>query len=190
MARVFRFPLILASASPRRRDLLEGAGVDFEVLPSPAEELHDATMGPEVLCQRNAELKAEAVAIQCPDAVVIGSDTLVFIDQEPLGKPVDHGEARSMMRKLSGRKHRVCTAVCVIPPDGERRVFHQNTDVTFRQLSDDDIEAYFALVNPFDKAGAYGIQEHGERIVESIEGDFDNVMGLPVAKLIEVLDSL
>lgn len=190
MTRVFRFPLILASASPRRRELLAAEGVDFEVLPSPAEELHDATMDPEVLCEKNAELKAEAVAIQRPDAVVIGSDTLVFIDQEPLGKPVDLVEARLMLRKLSGRRHRVCTAVCVISPEGERCVFHQNTDVTFRSLSDDEIEAYFELVNPLDKAGAYGIQEHGERIVESIEGDFDNVMGLPVAKLIEVLGSL
>lgn len=190
MTRLFRFPVILASASPRRHALLAEAGVDFEVLPSPAEELHDASMDPELLCELNAGLKAEAVALQRPEAAVIGSDTLVFIDREPLGKPTDLGEARAMLGRLSGRRHRVCTGVCVIAPGGVRRVFHQNTDVTFRELSDADIEGYLSLVNPLDKAGAYGIQEHGERIVAGIDGDFDNVMGLPVAKLLEVLEGL
>lgn len=181
-------PVVLASASPRRRELLAQAGVVFEVVPSPAEEIHDASLKPEVLCEHNAVLKAEAVAAVRPDATVIGSDTLVFIDDEPLGKPADLDEARTMLRKLAGRVHRVCTGVCVIFPGGERKVFHGSTDVTFRPLDDAEIDAYFALVNPLDKAGAYGIQEHGDRIVERIEGSFDNVMGLPVDLVVAVLE--
>lgn len=181
-------PVVLASASPRRRELLAQAGVVFEVVPSPAEEIHDASLKPEVLCEHNAVLKAEAIAALRPDATVIGSDTLVFIDDEPLGKPSDLGEARAMLRKLAGRVHRVCTGVCVIFPGGEKKVFHGSTDVTFRPLDDADIDAYFALVNPLDKAGAYGIQEHGDRIVASIEGSFDNVMGLPVDLVVAALE--
>lgn len=179
--------IILASGSPRRRELLEQAGVVFEVVPSPAEEVHDASMVPEDLCELNARFKAEAVAKRRPEALVIGSDTLVFIDGEPLGKPVDLEDARWMLRKLSGRTHQVCTAVCVIRPGESPDVFHENTAVTFRELSDADIEGYFAVANPLDKAGAYGIQEHGERIVARIEGAFDNVMGLPVARVLEAL---
>jgi septum formation protein len=180
-------PIVLASASPRRRELLERAGLVFEIMPSPAEELHDAAMEPELLCELNAALKAEAVADQRPDATVIGADTLVFIDGEPLGKPSDLEEARGMLRRLAGRTHRVCTGVCVIFPGGVRKLFHGMTVVDFLPLDDVEIDAYFALVNPFDKAGAYGIQEHGEMIVSAIRGGFDNVMGLPVAMLMAAL---
>lgn len=182
-------PVVLASSSPRRRELLEQAGVVFEVVVSPAEEIHDADLKPEVLCEHNAALKAEAVAAVRPDATVIGSDTLVFIDGEPLGKPADLAAARGMLRKLSGRVHRVCTGVCVIFPGGAKKLFHGTTEVTFRQLADAEIDAYFALVNPLDKAGGYGIQEHGERIVEGIKGSFDNVMGLPVDLVLEALEN-
>lgn len=182
-------PIVLASASPRRRELLERAGVVFEVVVSPAEEIHDASLKPEVLCEYNATLKAEAVAANRPDATVIGSDTLVFIDDEPLGKPADLDEARAMLRRLAGRTHHVCTGVCVIFPGGEKKTFHGSTDVTFLPLDDAEIDAYLALVNPFDKAGAYGIQEHGERIVASIQGSFDNVMGLPVNLVVEALNT-
>ena len=180
-------PLILASASPRRRELLERAGLSFEVVVSPAEEIHDASMDPEALCELNATLKAEAVAATRPDATVIGADTLVFIDGEPLGKPAGIEEARSMLRRLSGRTHRVCTGVCVIFPGGRAKVFHGTTEVDFLPLDDDGIDRYFSLVNPFDKAGAYGIQEYGEMIVAGIRGGFENVMGLPVDM---VMDSL
>jgi septum formation protein len=173
-------PVVLASSSPRRRELLERAGLAFEVMVSPAEEIHDASLKPEVLCEHNATLKAQAVATLCRDATVIGSDTLVFIDDEPLGKPADLAEARAMLRRLAGRVHHVCTGVCVIFPDGREQVFHATTEVTFRPLDDAAINAYLALVNPLDKAGAYGIQEHGERIIEGISGSFENVMGLPV----------
>ncbi|HSP43320.1 MAG TPA: Maf family protein [Luteolibacter sp.] len=180
-------PVILASASPRRHDLLARAGVRFEVVHSPAEEIHDASIDPERLCEMNATLKAEAIAATRPEAVVIGADTLVFIDGEPLGKPADHDEARAMLRRLAGRVHRVCTGVCVIFPDGLREVFHETTAVSFRPLDDADIENYLSLANPLDKAGAYGIQEHGERIVAGIEGSFENVMGLPVEKVVAAL---
>lgn len=161
----------------------------FEIMPSPAEEVHDATMQPEELCELNATLKAAAVAVLRPEAAVIGADTLVFIDGQPLGKPADMDEARAMLRRLAGRTHQVCTGVCVIFPDGLRKTFHGLTRVTFLPLGDEEIEAYFALVNPLDKAGAYGIQEHGERIVAGIEGDFDNVMGLPVGKVMAALEA-
>lgn len=179
--------IVLASSSPRRRELLERAGLLFEVVHSPAEEIHDASLKPEVLCEHNAALKAAAVAAARPEAIVIGADTLVFIDDEPLGKPRDLEEARNMLRKLSGRTHRVCTGVCVIAPGIPARTFHDTTDVTFLPLTDSVIEAYFARVNPLDKAGAYGIQEHGDLIIEGISGNFDNVMGLPVAMVTAAL---
>lgn len=183
-------PIVLASSSPRRRELLAGAGVVFEVVVSPAEEIHDPAVRPGLLCELNATLKAAAVAEMRPEATVIGSDTLVFIDDIPLGKPVDLGEARGMLRRLSGRVHRVCTGVCVIYPDGRRNVFHDTTEVTFLPLDDAAIDAYFSLVNPLDKAGAYGIQESGELIISRISGSYDNVMGLPVAKVIEALGEI
>ena len=179
--------IVLASASPRRRELLARAGISFEVLHSPAEEIHDASIHPERLCEMNATLKAEAIAAQRPDAVVIGADTLVFIDGEPLGKPADFDEARTMLRRLAGRTHRVCTGVCMIFPDGVRRVFHDNTDVHFRPLDDAAIEGYLSVADPLDKAGAYGIQEHGDRIISGIEGSYENVMGLPVEKVLAAL---
>jgi septum formation protein len=170
--------IVLASGSPRRRELLESAGLEFEVKPSPAEEIHDASLAPAVLCERNAELKARAVVV--PGAAVIGADTLVFIDDEPLGKPKDLGEARRMLHRLSGRDHTVCTGVCIVQPDGDVDCFHDLTHVRFHELSDELIDDYFSKVNPLDKAGSYGIQEFGDMLVEGIEGSFDNVMGLPV----------
>ncbi len=181
-------PIVLASASPRRRDLLEGAGVVFEVVVSPAEEIHDPTLSPAVLCEHNAVLKAVAVAAQRPEATVIGSDTLVFLDGEALGKPADLAEARAMLRRLAGRTHQVCTGVCVIFPGGERRrVFHDTSEVTFLPLDDAAIEQYLSVVDPLDKAGAYGIQQHGERIIAGIRGSFHNVMGLPVEQVVAAL---
>ncbi len=179
--------IVLASTSPRRRELLERAGVPFEVMASPAGELHDAAMKPHVLCELNATLKAAAVAELRPDATVIGADTLVFIDGLPLGKPAGMDEAKAMLRRLSGRTHQVCTGVCVIYPGGGKNVFHDLTAVTFRTLDETAIDDYFSRVNPLDKAGAYGIQECGEMIVAEIAGSFDNVMGLPVAKVVAAL---
>ena len=181
--------LILASGSPRRRELLAQAGLVFEVVVSPAEEIHDPALPPDVLCEENARLKAAAVALDYPNAVVIGADTLVFIAGEPLGKPADLDEARAMLRRLSGRTHTVCTGVCLIQPGGVTETFHDLTEVLFRVLDEATIDRYLALVNPLDKAGAYGIQEHGELLVESIQGSFDNVMGLPVARVVGKVSS-
>ncbi|KAB2642967.1 MAG: septum formation protein Maf [Verrucomicrobia bacterium] len=179
--------LVLASGSPRRRDLLAQAGLVFDVVVSPAEEIHDPTLPPDCLCEGNAKLKAAAVALSHPHATVIGADTLVFIDADALGKPADLDEARAMLRRLSGRAHIVCTGVCVIRPGGSIHTFHELSEVVFRVLDEAAIDAYFLLVNPLDKAGAYGIQAHGERIVAEIRGNIDNVMGLPVTRLLEVL---
>jgi len=183
-------PLVLASVSPRRRELLEKSGLDFEIIASPAEEIHETSMDPALLCETNARLKAEAVARMRPDATVIGADTLVFLDGEPLGKPADMSAARATLRRLAGRVHSVCTGVCIIPPDGPPDAFHELTRVVFRDFDDAVIERYFSLVDPLDKAGAYGIQEHGELLVERIEGGFDNVMGLPVGKLVAALQRI
>jgi septum formation protein len=179
--------VILASGSPRRQELLGATGLSFEVIVSPAEEIHDASIPLAELCELNAGLKAAAVAAEHGDALVIGADTLVWIDGEPLGKPRDLDEARAMLRKLGGRSHTVCTGVCAIFPDGRRESFHELTEVRFRPLDDATIAAYFEKTNPLDKAGAYGIQDSGEMIVEGIDGAFDNVMGLPVAKVVRVV---
>ena len=176
--------IILASGSPRRRELLENAGLTIEVIPSPAEEIHDATMDPGTLCETNARLKATAVATEHPGSWVIGADTLVFLDGTALGKPVDRAAAAAMLAVLAGRTHDVRTGVCVVDPAGRVRTFHETTRVTFRPLDAAAIQAYHARVNPLDKAGAYGIQEHGERIIEKIDGPYDNVMGLPVAAVV------
>lgn len=178
--------IILASSSPRRRELLAAAGVDFEVAVSPAEEIHDAGMAPAELCSENARRKAAAVAEMFPLAAVIGADTLVFINGVPLGKPADRAAAAKMLRKLSGREHSVCTGVC-IARGAEISTFHELTRVTFRTLDEATIARYFSLVDPLDKAGGYGIQEHGDMLVESISGNFDNVMGLPVAAVMRAL---
>lgn len=179
--------VILASSSPRRRELLEHAGLRFSVVHAVAEELHDAAMPPSALCEENASRKAREVAASHPAAVVIGADTLVFLDGAPLGKPADLEDARAMLRRLSGRSHTVCTGVCVIRPGGCERCFHEITVVTFRHLTEEEIGRYVALANPLDKAGAYGIQEHGDLIIEGIRGAYDNVMGLPVAAVLAEL---
>ncbi|MES2981669.1 MAG: Maf family protein [Verrucomicrobiota bacterium] len=180
--------LILASGSPRRSELLAAAGVEFEVIPSPAEEIHDSSLGMAGLCEENARLKASAIAIHHPDAVVIGADTLVFLDREPLGKPKDMAEAESMLRRLSGKTNQVCTGVCIMGPSERVTMLHAVTNVFFRELDDETLFAYLAKTQPLDKAGAYGIQDHGEMIIERIVGAFDNVMGLPVEQVLQALE--
>ncbi|QTN31643.1 septum formation protein Maf [Akkermansiaceae bacterium] len=179
--------LILASGSPRRRELLEKAGLHFEVIPSPAEEIHDASLGMAGLCEENARLKAAAVAVHHPEAIVIGADTLVFLEGEPLGKPKHTTEAADMLRRLSGRAHHVCTGVCICGPGGEVRRLHAVTEVHFRVLDEETIRGYLSKTSPLDKAGAYGIQDHGDMIVKRIAGPYDNVMGLPVEEVIHAL---
>lgn len=185
---IFANMLILASQSPRRRDLLRREGVDFTVITCDTEEVNDAALPPERLCAANAQAKAAAVAATHPDDTVIGADTLVFIDGRPLGKPADHADAVRMLTELQGRTHCVCTAVAVFMPGGERRDFSVKSYVTFRPMSRADIDRYLQEVYVLDKAGAYAMQEKSELIVEKVEGDVDNVIGLPVRQLLETLN--
>jgi septum formation protein len=188
MGKVCPKRLILASQSPRRSDLMREAGYAFELFSPETEEAHDARLSPEALTVENARRKAVAAAAVFPEALVIGADTLVYVDSEPLGKPADHAEAAAMLRRLSGRTHEVCTGVYLAWNGGaEGESFHVITDVTFKTLTDADIEAYHAKVNPLDKAGAYGIQEWGEMIIRGHAGSWTNVMGLPMERLTEML---
>lgn len=179
-------PLILASQSPRRRELLAAARVVFSIIVRDTEELKNAPMTPQELCLHNARAKAEAVFREQPDSTVIGADTLVFLDGRPLGKPQDEEEARSMLRMLSGRTHHVCTAVSIQSPLGIKDIAVL-TEVTFRELTEEDIRRYMKLVDVMDKAGSYAFQEHGEMIISSVRGDTDNVIGLPVTDVMECL---
>lgn len=179
--------IILASQSPRRSELLSREGIEFRVVVRDTEEVHDASMAPEELCAINAAAKAAAVAAEYPETTVIGADTLVFIDGQPLGKPANEEEAIAMLMQLQGRTHSVCTAVAVFMPDGERRDFAEISKVTFRSLDEQAIRHYMSLVHVYDKAGAYAIQEHGDLIIERFEGDLDNVIGLPVTRLLQAL---
>ena len=172
---------ILASASPRRKQLLERAGYAFEIVVSDADESLPAGITPEKAVRRNAARKAQAVAATNPGAVVLGCDTVVAIDGEILGKPQDEAEAKAMLRRLSGNTHTVYSGVCIT--DGETEtVFAVATDVTFYALSDRTIDAYAATKEPMDKAGAYGIQGLGCVLVKEISGDYSNVVGLPLSE--------
>ena len=179
-------PVILASQSPRRRELLEKTGIPFSIIVRGTEELKEASMPPQELCLHNAAAKAEAVFREHPDSTVIGADTLVFLEGFPLGKPEDEEEARSMLRKLSGRTHHVCTAVAIRSPLGMKNLAVL-TEVTFRELTEKDIRHYMELVDVMDKAGSYGIQGGAALFCEKLEGDYYNVMGLPVCLLYETL---
>ncbi len=177
-------PLILASASPRRAELLRQLKLEFEVIPSDAKEVFDEQLSPQELCQLNAHRKARVVAKKIPDALVLGADTLVFLDRKVFGKPADKTEARQMLMQLQGRTHQVITGVCLIHlRTHEERMFAASTDVRFRPLTAGQIDEYLSKMNPLDKAGAYAIQENGELIVEEISGSYSNVVGLPIERV-------
>ena len=180
--------IILASQSPRRKELLERMGIrTFTVMDSGVDEHEEELLPPEELVCRLSERKAEAVAQRAPaGAVVIAADTVVSLDGAILGKPADKLEAFRMLSTLSGVRHQVYTGVTVLR-DGEKQIEHETTDVTFRELSEEEIERYLATGEPMDKAGAYGIQGYGALLVERIEGDYYNVMGLPVCRLGQML---
>lgn len=185
-----RRPLVLASASPRRVELLRGAGFDFEIVVPQVEEAHDATLTPEQLTIENARRKALAGSLQKPNALVLGADTLVYVDGEPLAKPADMKDALHMVRRLSGRTHEVCTGV-VFACDGKvKRELHVITHVTFKPLTDAIIRDYHSKVNPLDKAGAYGIQACTDMLLERMEGSFTNVVGLPVDEVTAALRAM
>ncbi len=182
--------LILASVSPRRVELLRQLGVAFEVVPSDAHELADDYLSPYELCQLNAHRKARSVAKRFPDALVLGADTLVFLNREIFGKPANLTEARQMLARLQGRTHQVITGVSLIHLRRHReRIFAVSTDVRFRSLDPSQVRNYLSHIDPLDKAGAYAIQEHGELIIEEISGSYSNVVGLPVERVREELDS-
>jgi len=181
-------PLILASASPRRSELLRQMGLEFRVVPSDAPEVHHHELTAREIAQVNAYRKARAVAKRFPDALVLGADTLVYLDTVLFGKPATLEQAHAMLGQLQGRTHHVVTALCLLHLREHRQnLFTEITAVTFRLLDAVAIRRYFATVNPLDKAGAYAIQEEGDLIVESISGSYSNVVGLPVEKLREEL---
>lgn len=184
-----RVPLILASQSPRRRELLAEAGVAYELAaPDEVTEAHDAGMTPEELTCHNARLKALAAAKRHSGALVLGADTLVYLDREPLGKPTSLEDAAAMLARLAGRTHQVCTGVCLAGPAPDQFIeFYDLTDVTFHPLSAEEIQTYLRLVPVLDKAGAYAAQEHGEHIIARLDGSRTNVIGLPMEKTLEAL---
>lgn len=182
--------IILASASPRRRELLELLNVRrLEIIPARAKEEPHPELSPAELVRELARAKAAEVAQGNPDAIVIGADTVVSVDGTVLGKPVDEKDAQRMLTLLSGRAHEVFTGVTVIK-NGALQSFVERTVVRFRELSGEEIESYTATGEPLDKAGAYGIQGLASLFVEGIEGDFFNVMGLPLCRLGLILKTL
>ena len=182
-------PLILASASPRRSELLRQLKVNFQVLPGNATEVAPEHLSPQEICQLNAHRKARVVAKQIPDALVLGADTLVFLDTTILGKPADRAGAHAMLALLEGRTHQVVTGVSLIHLRGHReRIFAVSTNVTFLPLTHAQINHYLDRINPLDKAGGYAIQDHGELIVSEISGSYSNVVGLPLERLAAELE--
>jgi septum formation protein len=183
--------LVLASASPRRRDLLRNAGIAFTVCPANIPEIPLAGESPRACAERLAREKARATVRQHPGKVVLGADTIVVVEGQILGKPCDEAEATRMLRLLSGRTHQVITGICLVGP--VRRTENQElgagfedtrsecTLVSMTTFSDEDIHSYIATGEPMDKAGAYAVQGLASRWIPRIEGDYFNVVGLPVA---------
>ena len=180
--------LILASKSPRRRYLLEQAGLEFSVIPSNLEENSIPLSSAESYVRRLAEAKAKDISQRYPDSWVIGADTIVFIDHTMLGKPGSRPEARRMLRRLSGKTHQVLTGYCICC-ETAGRLFSETikTDVCFKELTELQIDWYINSGEPFDKAGAYAIQGIGTFLVKGIHGSYTNVVGLPVCEVLEFL---
>ena len=186
------FRLILASNSPRRRELLRNAGFKFDVRPSGIEENRLPGESPEDFARRLARDKARDVARQsAPGSLVLGADTVVAINGEILEKPVDAADAARMLRMLSGQTHRVITGVCLVRvPEAVLAWTHETTLVTFRNLTEEEIGSYIESGEPFDKAGGYAIQGLASRFVPRIEGCYFNVVGLPIPLVYEILRSI
>jgi septum formation protein len=179
--------VILASASPRRRQLLSGAGIEFEAIESMVPEQHIAGEPARDYALRMARDKATAVSSQFPDAIVIGADTIVVCENQILEKPADADDARRMLTMLSARTHTVVTAFVLARGGKILEGSPVESRVTFRKLSDAEIDSYIATDEPFDKAGAYGIQSIGGGFIAHVEGSRDNVMGLPVDHVVAAL---
>ena len=182
-----RLKLILASKSPRRSDLLEKAGLAFSIIPSDFDESSVTVSDPELYVKTLAKLKATDVSEKHPDSWVLGADTIVLIDDSILGKPGSKDEARTMLKQLSGKTHQVITGYCLCCPKKDIISETVKTDVRFKTLRDAEIEWYIQTGEPFDKAGAYAIQGIGASLVESINGSYTNVVGLPLCEVMEHL---
>jgi septum formation protein len=181
-------PLILASASPRRRELLAEAGIPFTVVVANVTEHEAEDADPREMVRHNAALKADWVAARHPDATVLGADTTVFIDRTVLNKPRDAAEARAMLRRLSGRTHTVFTGLAIRRvSDGLKLDQGVASDVTFKRLDDATIELYLSRVHTLDKAGGYAIQEETDLIVAGYTGSLTNIIGLPVEEMKQLL---
>jgi septum formation protein len=182
------YSLILASKSPRRRSLLEQAGLKFSVIPSNFKENSLSLSSPESYVRRLAEAKAKDISQKYPDSWVIGADTIVLIDNAMLGKPGTRPEAREMLRRLSGKTHQVLTGYCICC-EAMDRLFSETiiTDVCFKELTKLQIDWYIDSGEPFDKAGAYAIQGIGTFLVKRIHGSYTNVVGLPICEVLEFL---
>jgi septum formation protein len=179
---------VLASASPRRRQLLGKAGYEFEVVSPEIDEVLSGWLTIRELTVCNATRKAWSVARTLPGAVVLGADTLVTIDDQVLGKPADLTHARQILRRLSGRTHAVWTGVCICHSAlGKSQSFSAVSRVEFRDLTDRAITSYLEKVNPLDKAGAYAAQGHGKEIIKRIDGSYSNVVGLPMERTLPAL---
>ncbi len=183
-----REPMVLASASPRRQELLGFYGIPFEVIPSGADE--DAAGDGREQVRELARRKCRDVAARCPGRLVLAADTLVCVDEQVLGKPHDEEDALRMLRLLSGRSHQVHTGVCIICPDGTLTDSVATTQVTFLPVADELLRRYIATGEPMDKAGAYAIQGRAGAFISSIEGSPTNVIGLPLEVLTELFCKL
>ena len=180
-------PIILASGSPRRQELLQQIGVPFEVVKSDAEEILNHADGPRALAVENARRKALAVATMHPGRIVLGADTVVFQDGEVYGKPKDAADACAMLRRFAGRRHAVVTGIALVSRDGTCRTDAAETNVCFADMTDEEIAAYVATGEPMDKAGAYAVQGRAAAFIPRIEGSFSNVVGLPLYEVITLL---
>ncbi len=184
--------LILASASPRRKELLDQVGIEYEVIPSSVEEhIEDIDGTPAEKAEKLAYFKAKDVASKLNDCLVLGADTIVVIGNEILGKPIDLDDAKRMLIKLSGKEHKVITGVALIDTGKNAVVMsHETTSVKFRDLTNRMIDSYIASQEPMGKAGAYAIQGFGALLVEGINGCYSNVVGLPLTKLSKMVESV
>ena len=185
-------PIVLASASPRRQQLLKDAGIEFVVRAANIEEVQDDGEFALSFAERMARDKARAIRASAPESVVLGADTIVVARDQVLGKPTDAADAVRMLRLLSNRQHFVITGVCLIGTDSQGTDFEdvrsEKTAVHFAALTDAEIRDYVATGEPMDKAGAYAIQGHGSRWISKIEGDYSNVVGLPVDLVLRMLE--
>lgn len=182
--------IILASASPRRKELLRKIVGNFQVVESGVDESQISKASPSAFAKKAAILKAKAVAQKNKNAIVIGADTIVVLGKKILGKPKDKNDAINMLKCLSGTMHKVITGIAVISPDGKIVSDFETTKVKMKKVSNKEILAYVESGNPLDKAGAYGIQEIDDIFIYKIDGDYDNVVGLPVLKLKNILSNI